>query len=53
LEASVERWAALRRDRDHASHYNLVHDREFKRLCTELDALRKRSLPQLRKSSAR
>jgi hypothetical protein len=34
----VERWAALRRDRDHAGHYNLVHDRELKRLRAELDA---------------
>ena len=30
--AYVERWAALRRDRDHAGHYNLVHDRELVRL---------------------
>jgi len=34
----VERWAALRRERDHAGHYNLVHDRELKRLRAELDA---------------
>jgi hypothetical protein len=36
--AYVERWAALRRDRDHAGHYNLVHGRELKRLRAELDA---------------
>jgi hypothetical protein len=37
LEAGfVERWAALRRDRDHAGHYNLVHDQELKRLRAEL-----------------
>ena len=34
----VERWAALRRDRDHAGHYNLVHDRELARLRAELSA---------------
>jgi hypothetical protein len=34
----VERWAALRRDRDHADHYNLVHDRELARLRAELSA---------------
>jgi hypothetical protein len=34
----VERWAALRRDRDHAGHYNLVHDRELARLRAELEA---------------
>ena len=34
----VERWAALRRDRDHAGHYNLVHDRELTRLRAELEA---------------
>jgi hypothetical protein len=34
----VERWAALRRDRDHAGHYNLVHDRELARLRAELAA---------------
>ena len=39
----VERWAALRRDRDHAGHYNLVHDRELTRLRAELEA--KRSAP--------
>jgi Glycosyltransferase sugar-binding region containing DXD motif len=33
----VERWAALRRDRDHAGYHNLVHDRELKRLRAELD----------------
>ena len=39
LEAGhVERWAALRRDRDHAGHYNLVHDRELTRLRAELEA---------------
>jgi hypothetical protein len=31
----VERWSALRRDRDHAGHYNLVHDRELTRLRAE------------------
>jgi hypothetical protein len=36
--ASVERWAALRRDRDHAGHYNLVHDAELTRLRAELAA---------------
>ena len=35
----VERWAALRRDRDHAGHYNLVHDRELTGLRAEKDAL--------------
>jgi hypothetical protein len=45
LEAGhVERWAALRRDRDHAGHYNLVHDRELTRLRAELAA---RTGPQL------
>ena len=34
----VERWAALRRDRDHAGHYNLVHDRELARLRAALEA---------------
>jgi hypothetical protein len=39
LEAGhVERWAALRRDRDHAGHYNLVHDRELTGLRAELAA---------------
>lgn len=37
--ACVERWAALRRDRDHAGHYNLVHDAELKRLRAENEAL--------------
>jgi len=38
LEATyVERRAALRRDRDHAGHYNLVHNRELTRLRAELD----------------
>ena len=37
--AYVERWAALRRDRDHAGHYNLVHDQELTRLRAELNAL--------------
>jgi Alpha 1,4-glycosyltransferase conserved region len=37
--AYVERWAALRRDRDHAGHYNLVHDQELARLRAELNAL--------------
>jgi hypothetical protein len=36
--AFVERWAALRRDRDHAGHYNLVHDAELTRLRAELAA---------------
>jgi hypothetical protein len=40
LEAAyVERWAALRRDRNHAGYYNLVHDRELNRLRAERDAL--------------
>ena len=39
--AYVERWSALRRDRDHAGHYNLVHDLELKRLRSELDATRR------------
>jgi hypothetical protein len=48
LEANhVQRWAALRRDRDHAGHYNLVHDRELKRLRAELDALRQMRRPGL------
>jgi hypothetical protein len=39
LEAGhVERWPALRRDRDHAGYYNLVHDRELARLRAELGA---------------
>jgi hypothetical protein len=38
--AYVERWAALRRDRDHAGHYNLVHDRELARLRAMLAAHR-------------
>lgn len=38
--AYVERWAALRRDRDHAGHYNLVHDRELSRLRAELENAR-------------
>jgi len=37
--AYIERWAALRRDRDHAGHYNLVHDQELTRLRAELIAL--------------
>jgi len=37
--AYVERWAALRRDRDHAGHYNLVHDQELTRLRAELNAM--------------
>ncbi len=49
--ASVERWAALRRDRDHAGHYNLMHDRKLKRLRAELAALQRRNLPALRRSS--
>ena len=43
--ASVERWAALRRDRDHAGHYNLVHDRELTRLRAVLEA--RQEPPQL------
>jgi hypothetical protein len=39
--ASVERWAALRRDGDRAGHYNLAHDRDLKRLRAELDALQR------------
>lgn len=39
-ECYVERWAALRRDRDHAGHYNLVHDQELTLLRTELNALK-------------
>ena len=38
--AYVERWAALRRDRDHAGYYNLVHDRELTRLRAELENAR-------------
>jgi hypothetical protein len=37
--AYVERWAALRRDRDHAGHYNLVHDQELTRLRAQLNGL--------------
>lgn len=33
--AYVERWAALRRDRDQAGHYNLVQNRELARLRAE------------------
>ena len=45
LEAAyVERWAALRRDRDHAGYYNLVHDRELARLRAERDALERARL---------
>jgi len=36
--AHVERWAALRRDRDEAGRYNLVHARELARLRAELEA---------------
>jgi len=39
--AYVERWAALRRDRDHAGYYNLVHDRELARLRAELENARR------------
>ena len=39
--AYVSRWAALRRDRDHAGHYNLVHDAELSRLRAEIDALQR------------
>jgi len=38
--AYIERWAALRRDRDHAGVYNLVHDQELTRLRAELNALK-------------
>lgn len=38
--AFVERWAALRRDRDHAGYYNLVHSRELARLRSEVEALK-------------
>lgn len=38
--AYVERWAALRRDRDHAGYYNLVHDQELTRLRAELNLLK-------------
>ncbi len=38
--AYVERWAALRRDRDHAGHYNLVHGRELNRLRAEVERAR-------------
>lgn len=42
LDASyVERWAALRRDRDHAGHYNLVHHQELTRLRAEIESLRR------------
>ena len=37
--AYIVRWAALRRDRDHAGYYNLVHDHELTRLRAERDAL--------------
>jgi hypothetical protein len=33
----VERWAALRRDRDHAGHTNFVYDQELNRLRAEKD----------------
>jgi hypothetical protein len=39
--AYVTRWAALRRDRDHAGHYNLVHDAELTRLRAEIEALQR------------
>jgi hypothetical protein len=39
--AYVERWAALRRDRDHAGHYNFVYDQELSRLRAEKDALQR------------
>jgi hypothetical protein len=39
----VARWAALRRDRDHAGHYNLIHDQELKRLRAELEEQQRRS----------
>jgi hypothetical protein len=42
--AFVERWAALRRDRDHAGYYNLVHSQELTRLRREIGIL-KDSLP--------
>jgi hypothetical protein len=37
--AYVERWAALRRERDRAGHYNLVFDQELTRLRAERDNL--------------
>jgi hypothetical protein len=43
----VERWAALRRDRDHARHYNLVHDRELACLHVELEARQGSQLSEL------
>jgi hypothetical protein len=39
--AYVERWAALRRDRDHAGHCNSVCDQELSRLRAEKDALQR------------
>jgi hypothetical protein len=39
--AHVERWAALRRDRDHAGHYNFVYDQELSRLRAENEALQR------------
>lgn len=36
---NVARWAALRRDRDHAGYYNLVHHQELERLRAEKLAL--------------
>jgi Alpha 1,4-glycosyltransferase conserved region len=45
----VERWAALRRDRDHAGHYNLVHDRELTRMRGELAALEAARRPGIKR----
>jgi hypothetical protein len=39
--AYVERWAALRRDRDHAGHYNFVYDQELSRVRAEKEALQR------------
>jgi hypothetical protein len=36
---NVARWAALRRDRDHAGYYNLIHHQELERLRAEQLAL--------------
>jgi hypothetical protein len=49
--ASIERWAALRRDRDHAGHYNLVHDRELNGCARSWTRCNGRNLPELRHSS--
>jgi hypothetical protein len=44
--AYVERWAALRRDRDHAGYYNLVHDRELARRA-ELENARRSGIAEI------